>query len=44
LKQLADGVYQLSGFPPNAMNVCFGHGPPLRDGPGLRESTARLAT
>jgi hypothetical protein len=39
VKQLADGVWQLSGFPPNSINVLLlepklvlvGHGPPYRD-------------
>jgi hypothetical protein len=31
MRQMAEGVRVLRGFPPNALNVypvCFGHGPP----------------
>ena len=40
MRELAPGLFQLRGFPPNNYNVyllkpalvCFGHGPALRDG------------
>jgi hypothetical protein len=42
MKRVADGLYLVTGFPPNAINVCRSPGPPFRDTRRFVEFVERL--
>jgi hypothetical protein len=43
MREIADGVWQLSGWPPNNANVHVGHGKPFRDTARFTAAVAQLA-
>jgi hypothetical protein len=43
MREIADGVWQLSGWPPRDVTGCFGHGKPLRDTARFTAAVAQLA-